>query len=58
MAGEDKRKTNKEGKKRKERGEENIQRVNGEREKKEKKSFLLLSKIYRDQAVDFHQRKR
>ena len=39
MDGEEKRKTNKEGKQIKEGGGENRQRVNGERERKEKKKF-------------------
>ena len=58
VAGEEKRKINKEGKQRKEGGGENRQRVNKEREKKEKKSFPLLSKIYGDQAVGFRRSKR
>ena len=58
MDGEEKRKTNKEGKQIKEGKGENRQKVNGDREKKEKKSFPLLSKIYGDRAVGFRRSKR
>ena len=61
MVGEEKRKTNKEGKERKEGGREtnNRHRVSREREKKaKKKSFSFLSKIYGDRAVGFRRSKR